>query len=87
VVVATKDQVSCDLNGEAAILHLERGRYFGLDPVGARIWELVQTPKSVSELHEALLREYAVEPDRLENDLLALLDEMAEQHLIDVDRP
>ena len=30
-----KDQVSCDLGGEAALLHMNKGIYYGLDPVGA----------------------------------------------------
>ena len=42
VVVVTKDQVSADLSGEAAILNLKSGIYYGLDNVGARIWTLVQ---------------------------------------------
>ena len=45
VVVATKDQVSCDLAGEAAILNIKSGVYYGLDPVGARIWTLMQEPR------------------------------------------
>ena len=35
IVVAAKDQVSCDLAGEAAILNMKNGVYYGLDPVGA----------------------------------------------------
>ncbi|PYO16907.1 MAG: PqqD family protein, partial [Gemmatimonadetes bacterium] len=41
VVVATKDQVSSDLAGEAIVLSLRTAMYYGLDQVGARIWELV----------------------------------------------
>lgn len=43
-VVAGRAQVSCDLGGEAAILHLTTGTYYGLDPVGARIWTLLEQP-------------------------------------------
>ena len=45
-MVATKDQVSCDLAGEAAILNIKSGVYYGLDPVGARIWNLMQEPRA-----------------------------------------
>jgi hypothetical protein len=40
-VVAVRDQVSSDLGGEVAILDLTGGMYYGLDAVGARVWELV----------------------------------------------
>jgi hypothetical protein len=86
--VAAQGQLSCDLAGEAAILHLARGQYYGLNPVGARIWDLVQQPREVAELREALLREFEVEPEVCERDLAALLGELAARGLIErVDAP
>ena len=61
VVVATQDQVSADLQGEAAILKLSSGIYYGLNPVGARIWELIQEPRSVREVRDTLTAEYEVD--------------------------
>jgi hypothetical protein len=83
-VVAAKDQVSADLGGEAAILNLKNGAYYGLNSVGARVWELAQTPKTVGELRDAILDEYDVEPERCERDLLALLQELETEGLIEV---
>jgi len=83
-VVASKDQVSCDLAGEAAILGLKNGVYYGLDPVGARIWNLIQTPALVSAVRDAILQEYDVEAERCERDLLDLLQKLAEQGLLEV---
>ena len=82
-LVAVKDQVSADLAGEAAILHLKSGVYYGLDPVGARIWELLKTPRTVAEIRDALLREYDVEPETCEKDLAALLEKLHEEQLIE----
>ncbi len=84
VVVSAKDQVSCDLAGEAAILNLKNGVYYGLDPLGARIWNLIQTPRTVNEVCETLLKEYDVQADRCECDLLALLQKLATERLIEV---
>jgi hypothetical protein len=83
-VVASPDQVSCDLDGEAAILNLRSGVYYGLDRVGAWIWNAIQTPQTVAEIQEAMLREYEVEPERCERDLLALLEELAAAGLIEI---
>lgn len=83
-VVGAKDQVSCDLAGEAAILNLESGVYYGLDAVGARVWHLLQEPRTVQDIRETLLMEYEVERDRCERDLLALLQELVAAGLIEV---
>ncbi|MGH9865973.1 MAG: PqqD family protein, partial [Candidatus Acidiferrales bacterium] len=45
IIVATKQQVSCELGEEAAILNMKNSVYYGLDPVGARIWRLLQQPR------------------------------------------
>ncbi len=80
--VVCPDQVSCDLGGEAAILNLQSGTYYGLDPVGATIWNLLQTPKTLAELRDAIRAEYDVDSTRCERDLQDLLDKLAAQHLI-----
>ena len=84
IVVATKDQASADLAGEAVILNLESGVYYGLDAVGARIWNLIQEPRTVNEIRDALLEEYEVEPDRCERDIVALLEQLADAGLIEI---
>jgi hypothetical protein len=83
-VAASENQVSSDLGGEIACLNLRSGIYYGLDAVGARIWELIQDPRTVSEIRDVILEEYDVELERCERDLLALLDQLAAEDLIEV---
>ena len=84
MVVVSQDQVSCDLSGESAILNLKAGVYYGLNEVGTRIWKLIQEPRRVGELRDAILEEYEVEPDRCEADIIALLQAFMENGLIEV---
>jgi hypothetical protein len=84
IVVMGAEQVSCPLGEESAILNLKNSVYYGLDPVGARVWALLQQPRSVHELRDALLAEYEVEASRCEQDLLALLEKMRSEGLIEV---
>ncbi len=83
-IVASKEQISTDLGGEAVILNLKTGVYHGLDAVGARIWNLLAESRTVNDMLDALLQEYEVEPDRCERDLLALLQNLANSGLIEV---
>lgn len=83
-VVAVKEQVSADLAGEAVILNLKSGVYYGLNSVGVRIWQLIQEPKAVTTIRDTLLEEYEVQPDCCERDLLALLRELAAVGLVEV---
>jgi hypothetical protein len=84
VIVAASEQVSCPLGEESAILNLKNSVYYGLDPVGARVWKLLQEPKSVAELRDTLLGEYDVEAERCERDLIELLEKMRDEGLIEV---
>lgn len=84
MVVAAEGQVSSEIGGEVAILNLKAGTYYGLDNVGARVWELIQKPRKISAVRDVLLEEYDVEPDRLGRDLLALLQRLAAEGLIEV---
>jgi Coenzyme PQQ synthesis protein D (PqqD) len=84
IVTAAPEQVSCPLGDESAILNLKNTVYYGLDPVGARVWSLLQQPRSVRELRDALLEQYEVEAERCERDLLELLEKMRGEGLIQV---
>jgi len=83
-VVVSPHQVSTTLGQEAVILGAEAGQYFGLNEVGARIWELVQTPVRVSEICAALCEEYEVSAAQCEQDVLVLLNELRAKGLLDV---
>jgi Coenzyme PQQ synthesis protein D (PqqD) len=82
-VVVSQDQVSCELGGEAAILNLKAGVYYGLNEVGARIWKLIHEPKRVSEIRDTILEEYQVEPEQCEVDVMVLLQALLDNGLIE----
>ena len=82
---ATRDQVSSDLDGEAVILYPKSGQYYGLDDVGTRVWQLIQEPRTVNEIRDALLEEYEVASERCEGDLLRLLEILRAEGLIEVE--
>jgi hypothetical protein len=84
IVASTKDQVSSDLGGETILLSMQSAMYYGLDSVGARIWELLREPVRVSEIRDVIAREYDVEIDRCESEVLAFLKELAAKGLIEV---
>jgi hypothetical protein len=84
-VVAVQDQVSTNLEEEAVILNLQDGVYYGLNDLGARIWNLLQEPRTVRKIRDILLQEYEVEPERCQQDLLQLLGELAAKGLITIE--
>ncbi len=84
VVVASEEHVSAELDSESVILSLKNGTYYGLDPLGAHIWELIQKPRQVLEVRDAILSEYDVSAEQCETDLIALLDQLESEGLIEV---
>ena len=84
IITASQEQISCDLGEEAVILNLKSGEYFGLDPVGARIWSWLETPQAVVQLRDRLVEDYKVDSDQIERDLFALLTQLVDEGLIEV---
>jgi hypothetical protein len=65
-------------------LELTQGVYYGLNAVGARIWELLKEPRTAGEIRDVILDEYDAEPEAVTRDLLGLLTELADRGLIEV---
>lgn len=80
----SKDAVFRDLDGEAVILDLGAGTYFGLNAVGARMWQLLGEHSVLRTVFDTLCREYDASPDVLERDLIALVSRLEQARLGEV---
>jgi hypothetical protein len=69
---------------EMVLLNMESGIYFGLNPTGARLWELLAEKKELNSILDIMAKEYAVERAQLEKDILKLLRKMASKKLVEV---
>ncbi len=77
------DVVARDVGGEVVLLDLASGTYFGLDSVGARIWQLLEEDgRTLAEACDVVIQEYEVARDVLEHDVLELARQLAEHGLI-----
>jgi hypothetical protein len=70
------------VGSEVVLLNLETGTYFGLDPIGAEVWQMLSKGKSMAEIQAAMLTEFSVESATLEKDLAALIEQLREHQLI-----
>lgn len=73
-----------DLDGEAVVLELESGRYFGLNETGTRMWLLLQEHGSLQEVLRVLLAEYEVAEERLREELLSFVHTLCSQRLLQI---
>jgi Coenzyme PQQ synthesis protein D (PqqD) len=71
-----------EVGNETVILDLASGTYYGLDPVGARIWILMAEDKTLAEVCDAMLATYEVSREDIERDVLGLAQDLSEKRLI-----
>jgi hypothetical protein len=81
-VTIPADVMSRQVGDECVLLHLATGNYYGLDPVGTRLWRLMSEAHTPADACEILLQEYDVEPARLQADIRKLLDDLAARGLV-----
>lgn len=74
--------ISRSVGDEVVLLDLQTGLYFGVDPVGRRIWELAADGRSLGEIVDALLAEFDVERPAAEADVLAFASLLVDRGLL-----
>lgn len=84
-VTVNKDYVYCNVEDEMVLLGMEDGIYYGLNQVGAFIWEQIIEPKTIDQIRDAILDEYEVEKSECERDLIDLLNLLAEKGMIHIE--
>jgi hypothetical protein len=81
-IIVSSQAVARQLEDEIVILHLGNGTYFGLDVVGARIWQLMGEGKSLNEVCNIVLDEYEVSREDIERDIVALTKDLLAHDLV-----
>lgn len=84
IICRNDDIPTIELDGDVAMMNIEKGKYYGLNSVASRVWELLQESRIFSELIELLLKEYDVEKTTCEQDVSELLASLNEAGLISI---
>jgi hypothetical protein len=83
-IVRNNEIISSDMDDETVMMNIEKGEYYGINPIGSRIWELIETPRKVSNICEKLCEEYDVTQEKCNNDVMHFLNHMAEKKIITI---
>ncbi len=81
-IVRDNEAIFTEMDGEIVIMSIERGEYYGVNPVGTRIWGLLETPQAVSALCEAVLPDYQVDKEQGTADIMKFLNKMLDKGII-----
>ena len=84
VVRVGPDVVFRILDGEAVLLNLKSGVYFGLNEMGTNIWNNLAENGSLEAVYSRILEQYAVEPEVVKSDLLRITGELLDKGLVSV---
>lgn len=82
VVKRNPEMITNEVDGELVMMSIENGEYYGLDEIGSRIWELIETPLSLKELVTKLIEEFEVTEEECMADTLDFISELNERNLV-----
>jgi coenzyme PQQ synthesis protein D (PqqD) len=81
-VIKAPDVLLQELEGEAVLLNLKIGQYYGMDENSYSMYQTLLASESVQAAYETLLQEYEVEPEQLRSDLEKFLAHLLENGLV-----
>lgn len=79
------DWLAAKVGSELVMMSAAKGNYIGLSEVGARIWELIEAPRTIESLCDALIAEYAVDPETCRAEVDAFLATLARHNAVRID--
>ena len=82
ILERSTDILHTKLDNEVVMMSIETGEYHGANPVGNRIWELMENPVTMETLCDELVTEYNVEASVCEQETLSFLNLLLEKKLI-----
>ena len=73
------------INNECVLLDMDSEQYYGLDDIGARMWQILSENSETEKALTQLLTEYDIDEKTLRQDLLNLITELGNVRLISVE--
>ncbi|MHB0871727.1 MAG: PqqD family protein [Chloroflexota bacterium] len=67
---------------ETILLNSRSENYYSLNEVGTRVWELIDGQTTAREIASRIAEEYDAPAEEIEEDVVALLQELREQGLV-----
>lgn len=84
-IVARLENIDCtDLNGDKVMMNLQKGKYFALNDVGGRIWDIIYKPVMVKDIINTLLNEYEVDAVICEETVMSFLEKLNDAEIISI---
>ena len=84
-LVSQKENIDAsELDGEKVMMNFEKGKYFVMNDIGSRIWDILNTPTSVNKIVLILLSEYDVDQETCEKTVIEFLERVYDEELINV---
>jgi len=85
IVVQSKGVIASEIDGEVVMMNVALGLYSWLDDIGSEIWNLLESPRQVSEICEILMGRYDVKENECQTDVLAFLKDIVAKGIVTVD--
>ena len=80
----SKEVIFQELEGEAVLLNMQSGIFFGLNPVAKRMWELLSELGQAEKVLKQLLQEYDASEEKLRQDLVDFIEKLKSKGLVEV---
>jgi Coenzyme PQQ synthesis protein D (PqqD) len=67
---------------EAVMMSVTAGRYYGLNAVASRLWELLETPKTIAQLCAQICEEFEVDAQTCEAEVLKFVQDLIDNGVV-----
>lgn len=81
----TNKALASAIDDEVVMFDADAGKYYGLNSVAAKVWNMLEEPLKVGEICDKLTKEYDVEKEKCLDEVLGFLPELLEKGLIEIE--
>ncbi len=81
-IILNQELLQSEIDGETIMMSIDNGKYYGLNTVASRIWEIVKEEPVFSEIIEKLLNEYDIDKQQCESETKEFLNNLYENKLV-----
>lgn len=85
VITQVEGNIISDMDGEKVMFSITNGKYYNLGEIGGVIWDLLENPNTLESIIDELMKQYDVDHEICEKQVMSFMDMLNEEGLISLD--
>ena len=82
IISQNPDMIASEIDGEAVMMSIEHGSYYGMNPVASSIWASAEKSVSAETICKNIFAQYEISFEQCQKDTMKFIEDLIQKEIL-----